>query len=893
MIRMFQTQSAKHASAYFKDALVKSDYYMSDQELPGFWQGKMAARLNLSGIDMETAFIDLCENRQPGTDTPLTPRTKDNRKVGYDINFHCPKSVSLLHAFATDNHILDAFRDSVSLVMNTIEADAKTRVRMNNQQSERNTGELVWAHFVHQTARPVQGQVPDPHLHSHCFVFNATWDETEQRIKAGEFRDIKRDMPYYQAMFHKTLADQLTALGYGIRKTDKSFEIEAVPQKVIDLFSKRTDQIGRIAKEKGISTAKELDQLGARTRATKQKGRDMAVLRADWREQINALGDEGKSTDAVRFAPSIARSPLTASHCLEHAVSHHFERASVVADRKMLETAMRHSIGTTARIEDIRAAFDADQSLIHIDEGSRRMCTTKEVLGEEKRMVELAMQGKGKIQPLYEIAPKLELSEQQGKAVAHVLTTSNRVSIIRGAAGTGKTTLLKEAIEKIEAVGKSVMVVAPSSQASRGVLKEEEGIDGAETVARLLVDAKMQEQLKGQVLWVDEAGLLGTKDMTVLLELATKQDAQVVLGGDTRQHASVVRGDALRVLNKFAHIPTAEVSKIYRQQNEEYKSAVKDLSDGKVASGFAKLDDLGFIKTVDQAEAAAQLAGGYLSSLKSGKSALVVCPTHAQAHEVTQLIRSGMKEGGLLGKKEIDILKLKNLNLTDAEKADPRNYDTGQIVKFHQNVSGFPKGSLWAVEIKDKDIFLKNKSDESKPIPIKKCQHYSVYDRQEITIAKGDRVMMTDGSTDKYGKRLDNGTMLSVTKVTRDGTFELVNKKSNASYILDKDFGSINYAHCITSHASQGKTVDEVFIYQPATTFGATDAKQFYVSVSRGKQKALLYTDDKEELLAEVQNSGERKSALELDNSRNRQRQIEPDHSITPKQKNYEPDREI
>ena len=559
----------------------------------------------------------------------------------------------------------------------------------------------------------------------------------------------------------------------------------------------------------------------------------------------------------------------------------------------MLETAMRHSIGTTVRIEDIRAAFDADQNLIHVDEGSRRMCTTKEVLGEEKRMVELAMQGKGKIEPLYETAPALNLSEQQGKAVAHILTTSNRVSIIRGAAGTGKTTLLKEAISKIGDAGKSVIVVAPSAQASRGVLKEEEGIEGAETVARLLVDTDMQSRLKGQVLWVDEAGLLGTKDMTALLELATKQDARLVLGGDTRQHASVVRGDALRVLNTFARIPTAEVTKIYRQQNEDYKSAVKDLSNGQMISGFNKLDQLGFIKTVEQAEAAAQLATGYLDVIKSGKSALVVCPTHAQANEVTQLIRDRMKEGDMLGKKEITVLQLRNLNLTDAEKADPRNYDTGQIVKFHQNVSGFKKGSLWTVEIKDKHVFLKNTSEDSKPIPISKCEHYSVYDRQEITIAKNDRIMITDGSTDKTGKRLDNGTMLTVTKVTKDGAFELINEKSQSVYTLDRNFGSIRYAHCITSHASQGKTVDEVFIYQPAATFVAADAKQFYVSVSRGKQKAHLYTDDKEELLAEVQYLKERKSALELDNSRNRQRQVEPDYPITPKHKNHEPDREI
>ncbi|MEZ4901802.1 MAG: relaxase domain-containing protein [Spirosomataceae bacterium] len=98
-------------------------------------------------------------------------------------------------------------------------------------------------------------------------MFNATWDETERQIKAVQFRDIKRDMPYYQARFHKRLSDQLMALGYEIRRMEKSFEVEGVPQRVIDLFSKRTDEIGRVAQEKGITDAKELSELGARTRA--------------------------------------------------------------------------------------------------------------------------------------------------------------------------------------------------------------------------------------------------------------------------------------------------------------------------------------------------------------------------------------------------------------------------------------------------------------------------------------------------------------------------------------------------------------------------------------------------------------------------------------------------
>ena len=896
MIRMIQSQSAGHAKSYFKDALAKSDYYVSDQELPGFWQGKLAERLGLDKFEMKEAFFALCENQHPATGDNLTPRTKENRKIGYDINFHCPKSVSVLNAFSQDDHILTAFQDSVTETMRVIESDAKTLVRMKGQQGTRETSELAWAHFTHQTARPIEGQVPDPHLHSHCFVFNATWDAAEERIKAGEFRDIKRDMPYYQAMFHKSLSDRLADLGYGIRKTDKSFEIDGVPQKVIDLFCKRTDEIGRIAKEKGVSNAKELDQLGARSRTSKQKGRDMAELKAEWRQQIDQMGDDGKSNGAVRFGLIPSAPTLTASQCLDHAKLHHFERASVVPERKMLETAYRHSIGTKTGSAEIKAAFDADNKLIHVMEGSRRMCTEIGVLGEEKRMVELAKQGQGKLMPLYEKAPELTLFGQQAAAVEHILTTANRVSIIRGAAGTGKTTILREAMEKIEAAGKSVTVVAPTTQASRGVLRDEEGIAGAETVARLIVDKAMQENLQGQVLWVDEAGLLGTKDMTALLEIATAQNAQLILGGDTRQHASVARGDALRVINKFAKVQVAEVTKIYRQEGKEYKSAVKDLSEGLVANGFSKLDKLGFIKTIERDAVDDTLVGGYLDVLKSGKSALVVCPTHAQGDEITQRIRARMKEEQMLGRKEIDVLRLKNLNYTEAEKADLRNYESGQVVKFHQNAPGFQRGSLWTVYVKDNRVTLSNSQGERKVLPADRCQHYSVYEEYTIQLSKGDKVVITDGGTDKSGKRLDNGTMLEVMRVSKKGEIELRHEKSKNIFHLDSTFGSINYAHCVTSHASQGKTVDEVFIYQPASTFNASNAKQFYVSISRGKQKAHLYTDSKEELLEEVQNDGDRQSALELVKDRHRERRLtrnfqQQQTATIQKNRNHEPDR--
>lgn len=311
MIRMIQSRAAEQAKAYFSDALSKSDYYISDQELAGVWEGRLAQRLGVSGVVGKDAFFALCENLHPKTGESLTPRQRADRTTGYDINFHAPKSVSLLHVFAGDGHILKAFQDSVHETMLAMEADSKTRVRKGGVSVDRDAGELIWGHFVHQTARPVDGSVPDPHLHSHCFVFNATWDDVEGRIKAAQFRDIKRDMPYYQAMFHKTLADRLMDLGYAVRRTDKSFEIVGVPHKVTELFSKRTDEIGRIAKEKGITDAKEKSELGARTRAKKQKSHSMDELRAAWKDQIAALGDAGKSgAGIVCFLSSVSKLAL-------------------------------------------------------------------------------------------------------------------------------------------------------------------------------------------------------------------------------------------------------------------------------------------------------------------------------------------------------------------------------------------------------------------------------------------------------------------------------------------------------------------------------------------------------------------------------------------------------
>src|SRR5205085_2561938 len=116
----------------------------------------------------------------------------------------------------------------------------------------------------------------------HVFCFNATFDDQEQRWKAGQFADIKRDGPYFQAAFRVRLAGKLQDIGFGIQRKRDDFEIAGVPADVLKRFSRRTSQIEKVAEKLGITDAKRKDGLGAATRERKGKPLGMDSLRKEW-----------------------------------------------------------------------------------------------------------------------------------------------------------------------------------------------------------------------------------------------------------------------------------------------------------------------------------------------------------------------------------------------------------------------------------------------------------------------------------------------------------------------------------------------------------------------------------------------------------------------------------
>jgi len=859
------------AKRYFTESLDKGDYYREGQELAGRWFGNGAEKLGLSGPVGQREFFGLSENRVPGSTKNLTERTKANRRVGYDINFHAPKSVTLLYALGGDQRVLPAFQDSVRQTMTDMEASMRGRIRAAGGKGDRITGNMAWAEFVHTTARPVGG-IPDPHLHAHCFTFNATFDEVEGKWKAGEFVELKRQATLFEASFHSRLAEKMQELGYGIRAKGKFWEVEGVPDQLIAAFSRRTSEINKLARELGIEhDDARKSQLGARTRQAKDKSLPLDSLREDWKV---VAGKDGlaalRSARGKTQPPSPAGMAKAADKELAWAIEHLFERTSAVKEREIIETMLRRGLGQTSP-EQVQAAVAA-HPFVRRDLLGEKWVSTEAVLLEEKSMLDVVRDGRGRCFSFIRGEHRFKddkLNESQRAAVSHVLGSRDRVMVIRGGAGTGKTRLMDEAVGAIEKLGFKVSVLAPTGEVARSLSNDRRE---ASTIAKFLVDEEVQKQSKRGVLWIEEAGLVGTRTMAALLDKAAGLGCRVILSGDDRQHKAVERGDALRLIQERAGVQAAEVRTVIRQTGG-YKEACELLGKGKTAAGFRKLEALGFIKETKEHEAHATIASEYVAGVRAGKKMLVVSPTHAELERVSGEVRGRLRDEGLIRKKGKELLQLQSKGWTEAEKKLAASYRAGDVIQFHQNARGFKAGSRTEVVGVDRvgNVWVKGKLS---PCILNRGQssRFDVFDTQRIEVSVGDVIRFTRNGKavgdalgfvpgrSKGGRVLNNGSTYRVRAfVPLSGDLLLDN-----GWVVRKDYGHIDHGYAVTSHASQGKSVDRVLVACSARSFNAANAEQFYVSVSRAKERCTLFTDNIEELRARVTAGSEKVSATEL-----------------------------
>jgi len=888
MIRITQQDSAKDAKRYYASA----DYYSQGQEIVGLWGGKGARLLGLEGVVDKLSFERLCDNLHPRDNSQLTARTRSDRTVGYDFTFSVPKSVSLMYAMSGDQQILEAFRQCVSETMRDMESEMKARVRKKGKNDERVTGNMVWAEFIHTTSRPVEG-VPDPQLHAHCFVLNQSWDEHERQWKAGQFRDVKRDAPYFQAGFRVRLADKLQELGFGIVRKRDDFEIAGVAASTIKRFSRRTDVIeeaykvflaeglaklghgvldeGKLkidgveltdkqilakAESLGITNATIKAELGAETREKKTKDLSWNELRKEWDSRLTH--EERQALASVhRRETRHARPAKGDGQAVDFAIAHCFEREAVTSVRKLLTEALKRGIGSVT-VAGVKREL-AGRSLIRHEQAGRMMATTTKALAEESQLVAFARKGRGRFRQLGDPSQRLSsdwLNDGQKAAVRHVLGSRDAVTIIRGVFGTGKTTLEQEIGERLAEAGHSVVALAPTAGAS-DVLRDEAKFSKADTVARFLVDKRMQESVRSGVVLVDEAGMLGTRDMLRLFENAERVKARVVLVGDRRQTRSVSAGEPLRLLEMRSGLPVAEVTEIVRQSGD-YKTAAKALSEGRVADALTILDDLKWVKEVPDDRRYQLLADAYLATTRDRKangeykSALAVSPTWAEAAKITMAVRSALRAKDKLGKEHTLDIWIPS-HLTAAEKADATSMEHGDLLVFHDNAPGFRSGTRVTVA-------------DGQKLPTQFADRFEVYRPAKLTIAVGDRVRVTRNGKTKDGKhKLRNGGLFTLHGYTSQGDLVI-----DHGWVIPKGWGHVALGYAVSAETSQGRTVDKVLVGLSSQSFPAANQRRFGVLVTRGKEQALIFTDSKEGLLNAVERADRPLLATELVGPRRR-----------------------
>jgi conjugative relaxase-like TrwC/TraI family protein len=866
--------SLVNARQYFREHLSVGDYYSQGTKVAGEWFGQGAEKLGLRGTVNEAAFLALCEGMNPATGQKLGQRmntvrqeggqdTVANRRIFFDFAIAPPKSVSVV-ALYQDDRIVALHNEAVRQTMLELEKFAETRVRKAGQNSERVTGNLVTACFRHDTSREL-----DPHLHTHCVVFNATFDPVENRWKGLQPAGMYRAQSFATNFYRHELCKGLRALGYGIENTARGFEIKGVPASVVARFSKRNQQINEETKQhlEIGSPVTNLGELRKRiahgNRRRKLKDSTADRLRPSWAKQLTA--DETKALAALRSVQPQTAKPANVAGITAWADEHLFERRSVVNDYELMSAALARGRGEDF---DLAALREAIEKRAYIREDGTRKLTSREVLRCELGLVVAAHDGRNGHSPLNrDYRPAPALSAEQAAAAKQILASRDFITLFRGSAGTGKSFALREVKQGLEAAGHPVVVLAPQRQQVADLCAD--GLT-ATTLSHCLETKTLPSRA---VVLVDEAGQIGGKQLGELVALVKTHGGRLILSGDTRQHGAVQASDALRAIEKLSGLKAATLREIRRQDPARakseaerafvagYRKAVKAASSGQIAESFDCLERLGCIREVAPDDRRALLAREYLASLDRHERALVVAQTWNEVNAMNETIRAELQAGGRIGS-GIALKTYQAVDLNEAQKQDARFYEAGQFAYVIKRYGRLAKGDLCPIVGTNERGVVLIKNGRRSTMGYRHTHRLAIVTERDTNIARGDRLQLKFNGKSEEGHAITNGELVTVRRVHVDGSLTIEDDRQTVK-TLSPQQRLFNRGYAVTSYASQGKTVDTVLLADAACR-AATNRNQWYVAISRGRKRAIVFTDSKADLRASIEQSGDRGLALEM-----------------------------
>jgi len=839
------------AEQYFDEHLAQNDYYAAGEIRLGQWIGAGAERLGLKNVVTREQFHALCENQNPNDGERLTQRSQKEgqRRVFYDFTCSAPKSVSVLAVTLDDQRLIEAHEEAVKLAFRELETFAATRIRKKGVENrDRVTGNLVAASFVHDSSRAL-----DPQLHTHFTVFNATFDEQEHCWKALQARGMYDAIRYGTAVYRNELAKRVQKIGYRIQPAKHGFAIQGVSDGVLKQFSKRAQQRDAVVAEMEQKLGRKLsnDEISHavhQSRAKKVKGistaevreRQLAQLSLDQRQSLQTLRMSARSS----FLPQIA---LVENQVLNYAVAHVFERKSVVPEHELLNVALSHRLGAVD-LNHLKATVKHLPDLVKTERGF----STKEIVATELSLIQTVNAGCDSVAPLHPgYKPADWLGEDQRRAIYHVLRTSDRITGLKGLAGSGKTTALHEMVAACKEAKIEPLFCAPTAAATDVLRKE--GFEAVTLQSLLLTKPALSAH---QLVVLDEAGAVGMDDMKRLFDCA--HDARIILSGDTGQHASVARGDALRILERHSDFKSGQLTAIRRQRKADYRKTVELAAQKRTVEAFAQLERMAAITELAGDELHGSVVKSYLKALAENKSVLLVAPTWNEIEAVTEKVRAELKSSGRLALDEKDFQVFDSLSWTEAQKRDTRLYRPGMAIHFHRRGHGFEKSEMVQVVAVENDSLKVQHTDGSENMfPLDAgFASFDVGERRKLKVAAGDKLLLQANAV-AARKHFVNGELVEVKAIQGDSVLLADGR------VIPADYRTFTHGYAVTSHAAQGKTVDEVLVVASSRSLPAINQEQFYVSISRGRERCQIFTDDSDLLRSHVTRSSARLAAIE------------------------------
>jgi conjugative relaxase-like TrwC/TraI family protein len=903
MMTMSKALSAGQAKDYYQQEFTsaKENYYSESGEVRGQWYGRLAEEWGLKGEVGSEQYERLVAGHDPHTGEQLVRTVKSREEVnkygeeittsehraGWDATFSAPKSVSLAALVGNDERIRVAHREAVNEALKVFEEF--TQARMGGNKPAVTTGKMVAAQFEHTAARPDhQTGYAAPQLHTHVVIFNVTKTE-DGRTKPLQPLELYRSQQYATALYRVNLAERLQNLGYEIEVDSRTGapEIKGFSKEYLRESSPRSEEVRKEAaamkerlEQQGI-TVKEgagLNQAAARAdRASKHydhaEMRERALeMDARYDNQAQRSVEQARQRDPINYS----RDEITkrAQEAVTFARDNATEREAVTDMRKVMADALRRNMGLTtyeAVATELHGRIERGEFVEIIRARKPREATTQRMLEMEKSNIQTMLAGQSQQAPMVsndarqivdDIAERqqLRLNDNQRTAVEQILTSRDQIIGLQGGAGTGKTTALSVLREAAQKEGYEVRGFAPTTRATKQLA--ESGIQ-SETLQKFIRRRQEAPSTHNRLFVLDESSLASTRNLHKFFARLEPQD-KMLLVGDSRQHQAVEAGTPFEQFQKHG-MATIKLSEIVRQRKPELKHTVERLSAREMREAIDSLERQGrIVEIVNAKQRLKTIASAFC---ESPHNTLVVSPRNRERVQLNTLIHRQMQRDGKVSRNDHQMIVYVNRqDMTGTERTFANAYVPGEdIIRYNHasKVYGIEVGDyarVTAKNHKENEITIHFESGRELTYNPQRLSGVSVYREAQREFAEGDRVQFRAPLTEK---RVANGELATIAKI---GDEELTVKLDSGREVsFEKDhFRHIDHGYAVTSHSSQGTTVDRVLINADTSESRVLlNDRMGYVAVSRAREDAIIYTNSTEELRGAMDRRVDKEMAVE------------------------------